>query len=132
MGHPLNSRRAGVPPFRGMQVSVPVRVEPKVFFANERTFLSWLHFCILLTSLSITLVNFGDRVGRICGLALTSTSIIAMLYSIYQFLTRSRNIRKRAAGPYYDRLGPVLLSMTLSFALVMNLFLKWHEIATSL
>jgi uncharacterized membrane protein YidH (DUF202 family) len=22
---------------------LPVRVEPKVFFANERTFLSWLH-----------------------------------------------------------------------------------------
>lgn len=27
-------------------IALPVRVEPKVFFANERTFLSWLHFGI--------------------------------------------------------------------------------------
>ncbi|KAJ2354584.1 vacuolar transporter chaperone, partial [Coemansia sp. RSA 2610] len=26
------------------RIAVPVRVEPKVFFANERTFLSWLNF----------------------------------------------------------------------------------------
>lgn len=25
------------------RIALPVRIEPKVFFANERTFLSWLH-----------------------------------------------------------------------------------------
>lgn len=34
--------RPGV--LRKKRVAVPVRVEPKVFFANERTLLSWLRF----------------------------------------------------------------------------------------
>ena len=30
-------------PHQQKRIVLPVRVEPKVFFANERTFLSWLH-----------------------------------------------------------------------------------------
>ena len=45
------------------RIALPVRVEPKVSFANERTFLSWLHFTILLGGLSVGLLNFGDKVG---------------------------------------------------------------------
>lgn len=44
---------------------MPVRVEPKVFFANERTFLSWLHFAVVLGGLAVGLLNFGDKVGKI-------------------------------------------------------------------
>ena len=29
----------------GAPRTVPMRIEPKTFFANERTFLSWLHGC---------------------------------------------------------------------------------------
>lgn len=60
--------------------------EPKVFFANERTFLSWLNFTVVLGTslllvsnflresrlthfstggLAVGLLNFGDRVGKI-------------------------------------------------------------------
>jgi hypothetical protein len=35
---------------------VPVKVEPKVFFANERTFLSWLHMSVTLASISVAIV----------------------------------------------------------------------------
>jgi SPX domain protein involved in polyphosphate accumulation len=44
-----------------------VRVEPKVFFANERTFISWLQFCALLLTVALNLLNFGDSSARICG-----------------------------------------------------------------
>eukprot|EP00834_Sanchytrium_tribonematis_P003100 NODE_111_length_18624_cov_1.285020.p1 type:complete len:600 gc:universal NODE_111_length_18624_cov_1.285020:14648-12849(-) len=57
------------------RIAVPVRVEPKVFFANERTFLSWLHFVTVLGGLSVGLLNFGDAVGRISGIIFT---IVAM------------------------------------------------------
>ena len=36
--------------------SVPVKIEPKVFFANERTFLAWLHMSVTLASISIAIV----------------------------------------------------------------------------
>jgi Domain of unknown function (DUF202) len=44
------------------RIALPVRVEPKVFFANERTFLSWLHFTVVLGGLAVGLLNFGDEV----------------------------------------------------------------------
>lgn len=35
---------------------VPVKVEPKVFFANERTFLAWLHMSVTMASISMAIV----------------------------------------------------------------------------
>jgi hypothetical protein len=32
---------------------VPTKIEPKVFFANERTFLAWLNMSVTLSSISI-------------------------------------------------------------------------------
>lgn len=39
---------------------VPVRVEPKTFFANERTFIQWLGAAILLLTLSSAMIAFDD------------------------------------------------------------------------
>lgn len=76
----------------GKRIALPVRVEPKVFFANERTFLSWLHckcfvfanhtVCIVLGGLALGLMNFGDRVGVISGVIFTIVSLLFMLYAL--------------------------------------------------
>ena len=44
------------------RIALPVKVEPKVSFADERTFLSWLHFTVVLGGLAVGLLNFCDRV----------------------------------------------------------------------
>lgn len=49
------------------RIALPVKVEPKVSFANERTFLSWLHFTVVLGGLAVGLLNFGDKVC-LCGM----------------------------------------------------------------
>ncbi len=36
---------------------VPVKVEPKVFFANERTFLAWLHMSLTLASIAVGILS---------------------------------------------------------------------------
>lgn len=43
------------------------KLDPKAFFANERTFISWLQFCALLLTVSLNLLNYGDRISRIVG-----------------------------------------------------------------
>lgn len=43
------------------------KMDPKAFFANERTFMSWLQFCALLLTISLNLLNYGDRVSRLVG-----------------------------------------------------------------
>eukprot|EP00983_Pelagomonas_calceolata_P068677 1150028-Pelagomonas_calceolata.AAC.7 len=52
----------------------PMRLEPKTFFANERTFLSWLHMAVTLGSISAALLGFAAGAHAV-------QMKIAMLYS---------------------------------------------------
>ncbi|OCF34570.1 vacuolar transporter chaperone 1 [Kwoniella heveanensis BCC8398] len=97
------------------RIALPVRVEPKVFFANERTFLSWLHFAVVLGGLAVGLLNFGDKVGKISA---------AMYTIIVVYQMRARSIRLRTGAPYDDRLGPTVLCVCLLTAIVTNFILK--------
>ncbi|KAJ2498680.1 hypothetical protein GGH96_004111 [Coemansia sp. RSA 1972] len=106
------------------RIAVPVRVEPKVFFANERTFLSWLNFAIVLGSLALGLLNFGDRTGKIAGAAFTVIAMFVMIYALMLFQWRAERIRRRESGPYDDRVGPTILVVVLISAVVLNFYLK--------
>jgi uncharacterized membrane protein YidH (DUF202 family) len=43
-----------------------MRIEPKTFFANERTFLSWLHMAVTLGSIAAALLGFSSDGGKVC------------------------------------------------------------------
>ncbi|KAI9846954.1 MAG: vacuolar transporter chaperone, partial [Thelocarpon superellum] len=89
------SKKFKAPP--GKRIYVPVRVEPKVYFAAERTFLSWLEFSIILGSISATLLNFGDTISINSAWGFTALASIALLYSMAVYLWRVDKIRKRRA-----------------------------------
>ncbi|OMJ07174.1 Vacuolar transporter chaperone 4 [Smittium culicis] len=108
-------------------IQVPARVEPKVFFANERTFLAWLNFSMLLGSLSLGLLNFGDQNGRYAGVAFTLVSIMAMFYALSLFHWRADRIGMQNVGPYDDRLGPTLLVIALFCAISLNFYFKFSD-----
>lgn len=55
------------------------KTEPKTFFANERTFISWLQFCALLLTVALNLLNNGDYISRVIGAVFI---IIASLLSL--------------------------------------------------
>ncbi|KAI9356546.1 VTC domain-containing protein [Zopfochytrium polystomum] len=126
---PIVSSAVGVPsahlPAKAIQL--PVRVEPKVFFANERTFLSWLHFCIVLGGLALGLLNFGDQVGQISGVLFTCVALLFMLYSLILFQWRADKIRRRDPGPYDDRVGPTVLVFILFAVVGVNFYLKFLD-----
>jgi len=42
-----------------------MRIEPKTFFANERTFLSWLHMAVTLGSIAAALLGFSSNKGQV-------------------------------------------------------------------
>ena len=51
------------------------KVEPKLFFANERTFISWLHMSVILSSMSIGVLAFtGDSSKLICNVDIVFAS----------------------------------------------------------
>ncbi|KAF9429409.1 vacuolar transporter chaperone [Entomortierella beljakovae] len=111
----------------GKRIALPVRVEPKVFFANERTFLSWLNFTVLLGSLAIGLLNFGDRIGRISAGVFTFVAVIVMIYALVTFHWRADRIRKRLPGPYDDRFGPTVLCIFILAAILINFILRFGD-----
>ena len=67
---------------------VPVKVEPKVFFANERTFLAWLHMAMTLASISVGIVAFsGDSLSaKRYGLILMPVAISFCVYALYIYI----------------------------------------------
>ncbi|MCJ1418397.1 vacuolar transporter chaperone [Xylographa parallela] len=108
----------------GKRIALPTRVEPKVFFANERTFLSYLNFTVLLGGLAIGLLNFGDSVGRISAGLFTLVAMGTMLYALITFHWRARSIRMRGQGGFDDRVGPTVLAIALAVAVLVNFVLR--------
>jgi len=116
----------------GKRIAVPVRIEPKVYFASERTFLKWLHFSIYIGTIATALLNFiepGDTHGLIAAEMFTFAALLAIAYSAVVFVHRSLRLRTRSAeGWYYDKYGPTILSLVLISALLTNVVLRLSEI----
>ena len=116
-------KRFAAPP--GKKIHVPVRVEPKVALATERTFLDWLQFAVLMGSIAAALINFGDSVSFVSAWGFTVVALLATIYSLSLYLWRVEKIRLRRAVTYHDRWGPSLLCLCLLAAVGINLGLRF-------
>ncbi|CAC9893125.1 unnamed protein product, partial [Aureobasidium pullulans] len=107
-----------------LRIALPTRVEPKVFFANERTFLSWLNFTVILGGLAVGLLNFGDKVGQISAGLFTLVAMATMIYALVTFHWRAKSIRMRGQSGFDDRFGPTVLAIALLAAVIVNFVLR--------
>ncbi|KAI8085161.1 vacuolar transporter chaperone 1 [Halteromyces radiatus] len=114
-------------PTTNKRIALPMRIEPKVYFANERTFLSWLHFTVVLGGLAMGLLNFGDKISQFCALMFTVIAMFVMVYALYVFHWRANTIRYRMDVSYDDRWGPSFLCVFLLAAVLVNLFLRIND-----
>ncbi|KAL6866012.1 GTPase regulator Nrf1 [Amphichorda felina] len=109
---------------QGKRIALPTRVEPKVFFANERTFLSWLNFTVILGALAIGMLNFGDRPAFISAFLFTAVAMLTMIYALVTYHWRAKSIRVRGQAGFDDRFGPTVLAIILLLAVVVNFVLR--------
>lgn len=100
------------------------KVEPSLFFSNERTFISWLQFSALLLSVSLGLINFGDTVSKASGAFFILIAIVLAGYAQLRFQYRAWQIRFRGDSRFDDIYGPAVLCMVLVVALIVNLGLR--------
>ncbi|KIY69113.1 SPX-domain-containing protein [Cylindrobasidium torrendii FP15055 ss-10] len=116
----------------GKRIAVPVRVEPKVYFAAERTFLKWLNISVLIGTVATTLLNFtspDDERGLISAGVFTFCALLAIAYSAGIFAYRTRRLNeRRAEGLYYDKYGPSVLCFVLFGAIATNVGLRVAEL----
>ncbi|KAG2219768.1 hypothetical protein INT45_008599 [Circinella minor] len=114
------------------KVITPLRVEPKVFFANERTYFSWMSLGTLLSTFSLALFNAGDAVGKVSGVVYTLVSLSTLIYGVGLYYRRRELIRARSAGPYDETTGPTFICVALMFAVGLNAYLKFTVHSPSL
>ncbi|KAF8896475.1 VTC domain-containing protein [Infundibulicybe gibba] len=112
----------------GKRISIPIRIEPKVYFAAERTFLKWLNTSVFIGTIATTLLNFvppEDSRGLISAALFTLCALLAIAYSAGIFLFRAYRLReRRAEGLYYDKYGPTVLCVILFASLATNIGLR--------
>lgn len=122
-------------------ITIPVRVEPKVLFANERTFLNWLHTSTIIATIGMALLNLspnsGAKASKIAGLTLVPVAIMFLFYALYLYFWRDQQIKARAVGPYNSMFGPVAMTTVFIVALLINYIFwfvengtditKWHN-----
>ncbi|KAI0483194.1 SPX-domain-containing protein [Xylariaceae sp. FL0804] len=115
---------------KGKRIYVPIRVEPKVYFAAERTYLGWLEFSIYIGTIAVTLLNFGAKPSRtsfVVAGVFTLLAILALCYSVAIYLYRSKAISERRAARYYDKVGPTALCVALFVGVALNFAFEGKE-----
>ena len=124
---------------------VRTRVEPKTFFANERTFLQWINISVLVMFLALSLLSgsslapgLGSSIttscntddskclaGKMSGAIIAPVALAFMGYALFMYKKRTIQILRRETVRYDDQRGPVilvvilLLTMTIAYILTM-------------
>lgn len=103
--------------------SGPVRVESKVWLANQRTFIKWLHISILLSSLSLGLYNAAGQhndIARALAIIYTFFALFSAAWGWYMYEKRAKLIRQRSGRDLDNVFGPLVVCVGLAAALVLN------------
>ncbi|EKG11292.1 hypothetical protein MPH_11637 [Macrophomina phaseolina MS6] len=89
----------------------PVRVEAKVWLANQRTFIKWQHVAVLLASLSLGLFNAAgenNNVARTLAVVYTAVAAFAGVWGYAMYMYRSSLIQARSGKDFDNILGPMV------------------------
>jgi SPX domain protein involved in polyphosphate accumulation/uncharacterized membrane protein YidH (DUF202 family) len=111
-----------VEPTEWIKNTGPLRIEPKVWLANERTFLKWQHICILLGGLAVGLYTAAgkDFLAELMGVAYIIIAIFAGCWGYAMQRTRRAMILQRSGKDFDNMFGPMVVSVALMVALILN------------
>lgn len=109
----------------GINNEITVRVEPKTFYANERTFLKWIEFSIYAGGTGTAMLSIGNIHAYLFGVMMIAVTIVFSIYSLYLYHYRAIHIRLRHTVPYDDRLGPTVAISIFIFLMILAFILKF-------
>jgi uncharacterized membrane protein YidH (DUF202 family) len=87
---------------------------------------------VTLASISVAIVAFSESNdwSQIYGLLLMPVAIMFSAYSLYMYMNRASLIRRKEAGPYEDKIGPIFLASMLALSISVNFLVKLYDMAT--
>lgn len=114
----------------------------KVLFSNERTFIHWIKFGMLLGALAMILLNFSgqavtihpvehdliaraEMIGQRVGMALMVICLMCLVYAACVFHWRHIGVAGRKDDDrYFDRIGPTVVTLGLLGTYSINVIRK--------
>lgn len=112
----------------------PLKIEPKVWLANERTFNRWLHVTTLLSSLTFIIYSSTNRANSF-QLAETlayiyfALTLFSGLWGYYIFIKRRDIMMERSAKHLDNVIGPLIVAIGLIVGLVVNFVFGFRLLA---
>jgi uncharacterized membrane protein YidH (DUF202 family) len=92
-----------------------VRVEPKTYFAAERTFIQWISAALLLVTMAVLLFTLSDQNGdegpRVNGLILIFVATFVSIYALAIYFRRLYLMKRSKSYGYTDHFAPVILTI---------------------
>ncbi|KAK4228970.1 VTC domain-containing protein [Podospora fimiseda] len=121
-----------VEPTEWIKNSGPLQIEPKVWLANERTFLKWQHICVLLGGLAISLYTAGGATGHntlaeVMGIVFIGIAIFSGAWSYWVLRKRREMIVARSGKDFDFVVGPLVVSVALMVALIVNFVIAYEQ-----
>lgn len=119
-------------PLQWIKNQSSVKVEAKVWLANERTFNKWLHVTCLLSALTFTIYSSVDKstspaVATFVAYILFALTLFSGIWGYTQYLRRMDLIKARGERHFDNPVGPLIVAIGLLIALVINLFASLHN-----
>lgn len=110
----------------GEELDKPVRnaivsVQPKTLYSNERTFLEWIHFSVIIASAGVFMLHATGQTAHVMiGRMLILVAIFLTLWSMHVFNWRADGLDFKVDRRYEDNVGPVVLIVSLLGALLFS------------
>ena len=96
-------------------------MEPKSYFANERTFIQWVSAALLLVTIAVLILDFSDHgshAARI-GLILCGSAIVMVTYGMFVYSRRIGLLASGQAYGYVDWVGPLMLGASVLVGIIV-------------
>ena len=110
--------------------TLPQKMEPKTYFANERTFLAWLHMAVTIGSIATALLGYSGATTskkhpeahapdsvQLVAIILLPVALVMCAYSLLVYFWRTDAISKKGLAYIDDRRGPRALAWLVVAAL---------------
>ena len=120
---------------------IPVKLEPKTFFAVERTFLSWAGMATTLAATASVLTSLAVTQGDLpsqgplsrqavagVSLLLSPLAFLMLGYAFFMYHFRSHFMRNKEVGFYDDRIGPLVLAVLVAAVLCGLTVVAFHSV----
>lgn len=112
----------------------PLKIEPKVWLANERTFNRWLHVTTLLSSLTFIIYSSTNRansyqLAETLAYIYFALTLFSGLWGYYIFIKRRDIMMERSAKHLDNVIGPLIVAIGLIVGLVVNFVFGFRLLA---